>query len=116
MKRRVYLERFAFDAPVYAADTSAGAVYDGFGADDAALEVDARIRYLRGGEAVIAGRLAGRQAAVISVPRTPETEAITTEWRARDLVRGTAFALRAIVMTDDRRELEITAEGGGVIP
>lgn len=44
--------------------------------------------HLRGGETVLAGRLEGRHSQIIQVRASPETRAVTTDWRVRDLDNG----------------------------
>lgn len=86
-----------------------GAMKTDFG--DGIGPVWAHMRYLRGGEAVIASRLEGKQPAVVTVRASSQTRQITPEWRMLD-EDGTPFAIRAIVPTQDRALLEITVEGG----
>lgn len=72
----------------------------------------AHFRYLRGGEAVQAARLQGKQPVVVTVRRSSQTLKITTDARMRDARTGDIYNIRAIVPTDDRQFLEITAEKG----
>jgi SPP1 family predicted phage head-tail adaptor len=72
----------------------------------------AKIQYLRGGEEVMAGRLAGRQPAIFTVRQTAATRAVTTAWRivTND---GQPWNIRAITDPDSRRAwLEILVEAG----
>lgn len=82
------------------------------GWEDATYTCRARIRYLRGGEAVIAGRLAGRQPVVVTIRRSVGADAVGEDWRLRDLRRSVTYNIRSIVPTEDRAWLEITAESG----
>lgn len=99
---------------------------DGSGGQEAGwserMTVWAAFRWLRGGETVQAARLEGRQPAVITLSATKQTRLITPAWRLRDLrkyaapepgdsVRG-VYNIRAVVETEDRRWIEITAETG----
>lgn len=92
-------------------------VDDGFGNEQAGpfetqAEVWAKFHYLRGGEEVFAGRLAGKQPAIITVRQNTATRALGTAWRilTKD---GQAWNIRAINDPDDRRAwLEILAEKG----
>ncbi len=75
--------------------------------------VAARIQYLRGSEAVMADRLAGRQPVLITVRRSRQTEQITTDWRAvdaRDPDR--IFNIRAIAQDEKRSLFDLLAESG----
>jgi len=69
------------------------------------------VRFLRGGEEVQAARLRGEQPVVATVRLTPTTLAIGASWRMDIETVGT-FNVRAVVPTDDRRNLEITAQMG----
>lgn len=110
--------RVAFDPPILGED-GAEASWD----MAAAIEERAHIRWLRGGEAVQAARLAGRQPAVVSIRASVAGRMITSDWRMRRLDEGEvttgpdwigpSWQVRtAPVLTDDRRFLEITIEGG----
>jgi head-tail adaptor len=72
----------------------------------------AALIYLRGGETVIAARLAGTQPVVIRVRRDQETETVRADWRVRDVRAGTVFAIRSIVPSDDHAWLDFTCETG----
>ncbi len=76
------------------------------------IETRAHFRYLRGGEAVIASRLSGVQPVVATIRRNELTREITTTTVMRDKRTGTKYNIRAIVTTDDRKFLEITAQSG----
>ena len=49
-----------------------------------------------GGEAVEAARLAGRQPVVIRVRKSPDTESITTDWKATDQA-GREYNIRTAI-------------------
>jgi head-tail adaptor len=104
-------ERVAFDALVRGSDGYGGEKL-GWADPAAAFKTVARFRYLRGGETVQAARLRGRQPVVATIRNCAAARAITTEHRMRDLVTGKEFNIRAIIETEDRRYLEITAESG----
>ncbi len=78
------------------------------------FEERAHFKYLRGGERVIAARLEGVQPVVVTIWRTPDTEAIQTSWRMKDLQTGTIYAIRAKIPTDDRLYFELTCESGNI--
>ncbi|BBF93377.1 head-tail adaptor protein [Blastochloris tepida] len=68
---------------------------------------------LRGGEAVMGQRLAGRQPIVFTVRASSETREIAPDWRAVDVRTGTVYAVRSVVDPDGRGErLDILCEGG----
>lgn len=71
------------------------------------------LAYRRGGEGVLAGRLEGRQPAILTVLRDSETRQITNDWRCIDDEEGMVFAIRENpTPTDDRHELEMLIEAG----
>lgn len=72
----------------------------------------AGFRSLRGGETVIASRLAGKQPVVVTIRYSAAAARVTPEWRMHDDRSGEAYNIRSIVLTDDRRWLELTAERG----
>ncbi|MGU3577092.1 head-tail adaptor protein [Brucellaceae bacterium C25G] len=84
------------------------------GFDEVATDftVRANIRYLRGGETVQAARLTGKQPVVVTVRRSSQTAALITNDKMRDARTGTEYQIRAIVPTEDRQFMEITAESG----
>ncbi len=98
----------AFDAPVVTTDGMGG---HQAGWDERFIAW-AGVRHLRGGEAVMAARLASRQPVVVTLRASAAAAAIGTDWRLRDTRTGTAFNIRTIVPSDDRAMIEITAESG----
>lgn len=100
-------DRVAFDEPTGVITPTGGQVTTW---TQRIASVWADIRYLRGGDAVIAARLAGKQPAVVKVWASPAAREITPDWRLRDLRGGQTYAIRAIVETSDRAFLEITCE------
>lgn len=72
----------------------------------------AAYRHLRGGEAVMAGRLAGKHTQVISVRRATQTLAITTDWRMRDTRTGQVFNIRDVTHEEDRQWISLLVETG----
>jgi SPP1 family predicted phage head-tail adaptor len=104
-------ERVAFDAMVRSPDGHGGTT-TGWGAPEAAVKAWAHFRFLRGGEAVQAARLAGRQPIVVTIRKSAATAQITNDWRMRDVRTDAVYNIRSIVPTDDRGFLELTVEGG----
>jgi len=92
-------------------------VDDGYGNEIAGpfetqATVRAKFHYLRGGEEVMAGRLAGKQPAIVTVRSSAATRALTTDWRILT-ADGAAWNIRSITDPDGRRAwLEILAEKG----
>lgn len=72
----------------------------------------AGFKHLRGGEAVMAGRLAGKHSLIATVRRDSSTMLIGTDWRMRDVRTGEAFNIRDITPTKDRAFLELLCESG----
>lgn len=67
-----------------------------------------------GGEAVIAGRLQGRQPYIVTVRSSGQTRQIKPDWRAVDANDTTrVFAVRSLADPDGKRQwLEILVEEG----
>ncbi len=72
----------------------------------------ARIVYLRGDETVIAGRLTGRNTAVISVRADRDTKTVHTAWRIKDR-NGVTFNIRSIIPSGDGAWIDFTCETDG---
>ncbi len=68
--------------------------------------------HLRSGEAVLAGRLAGKHSQVVKVRADSATRTITTDWRLRDRRTGRVFNIRDITHTPDRAFIELLCESG----
>jgi head-tail adaptor len=101
--------RVAFDAPVSVPNGMGGTISDWA---DVPVVRWAHVRYLLGGETVLAARLEGVQPAVVTVISDTDTRAITPEWRMRRVADDAPAAVRAVKPTQDRGELEITVEFG----
>lgn len=78
------------------------------------FSVRAGFKPKHGGEAVLAGRLAGRQTYIVAVRSSMNTRQITPEWRLVDERNPKRiFNVRSLVDPDGRRRwLEILAEEG----
>lgn len=75
-------------------------------------EVWAGITYLRGGEAVMAGRLSGRQPAVVRLRASALSRSVAPDWR---VMHGTvAYAVRSVNPDPDgdRAWVDLLVEGG----
>lgn len=69
------------------------------------------VKALRGGEAVIASRLQGRQPVIVTVRSDPETDQIDPEMRAT--INGRIYNVRELPrLTEDRLYLEFLCETG----
>lgn len=69
-----------------------------------------RVTYLRGGEAVIAGRLDGRNTVVVRFRRKAVPE-ITTAWRLKDSDSNEVFDIKSIA-PNGRSEIDLTCTVG----
>ncbi|KSV72896.1 phage head-tail adapter protein [Sinorhizobium sp. GL2] len=76
---------------------------------------------LRGGEAVMAGRLEGKHTQVVFVRASSKTRSVSTDWRLRDVRTGAfvngkwtgiSYNIREITRSDDRRWIEVLCESG----
>lgn len=72
----------------------------------------ANFLHLRGGESVMAGRLAGKHQIVVTVRAGEQTRDIGTDWRMRDTRTSVEYAIRDITPSDDRQFVEILVESG----
>ena len=72
----------------------------------------AAYRHLRGGESVMAGRLAGRHAQIITVRASSQTRQIGTDWRVRDARTGEEFNIRDVTHETDRQWISLLVERG----
>lgn len=101
-------EVVAFDAPTSAPD--------GYGGTEVGwaeqFETRAHFLYLRGGETVQAARLAGKQPIVATIRASDAARAVSPGYRLRDVRRGVEYNVRAVVETEDRQFIEVTAESG----
>ncbi len=68
--------------------------------------------HLRGGESVMAARLAGRHTQVIRVRASSGTKQVTRDWQIVDKRAGTVFNIRDITPSTDRAWLDFLAESG----
>ena len=92
---------------------------DGYGNTDSGEWVDqfnpvwAGIRFLRGGEDVLASRLEARGPAILTIRNSVNARQITHEWRARDTETDEIYQIKERPrLTDDRAFLEMLAETG----
>lgn len=70
------------------------------------------VRFLRGGEGILAARLSGKQPVIIKVRRFTQSTSVTTDWRATDTHTGTIYNIRSVMPEMDRRHIEFLAESG----
>jgi head-tail adaptor len=70
----------------------------------------AMLMNLRGSERVISARLEGVQPVVVKIRASTAASAVNPAWRMRDARSDRVYNVRSIVLSDDRRFLEITAD------
>lgn len=92
-------------------------VADGRGNFDGAWEdqftVLAHVVPLKGGEEVIASRLAGVQPVIIRVLASDNTRLVGTHWRATDALSGEVYNIQSKAdMTQARHEIDFLAASG----
>jgi SPP1 family predicted phage head-tail adaptor len=68
--------------------------------------------HLRGGERVLAARLEGRHQVAIGVLNSADVRRVTTDWRVRDLRRGTIYNIRDITPSADQHAVDFLCESG----
>ncbi|MBA3576187.1 MAG: head-tail adaptor protein [Sphingomonas sp.] len=74
--------------------------------------VRAQFIHLRGGESVMAARLAGKHTQVIRVRSSTDTRLVTTDWRISDKRSSDVFNIRDVTPSDDRMWLDFLCEKG----
>lgn len=104
-------ERVAFDAPVVDAD----GIQTGWAAPGVATERWAEFIYQRGSESVDAARLSGKAIYKLRLHQSSAARGISTDWRMRDLRRGTEYQVREVDAISDRRWIYIVVESGVAI-
>lgn len=72
----------------------------------------ARIQPLRGGEDVMAARLAGKQPVLIQVRRSTATLEVTPEWRLTDARTATVYNIRTASPSEDKVTIDMICEAG----
>jgi len=72
----------------------------------------AAYRHLRGGESVMAGRLAGKHTQIVTVRASSQTRAVTTDWRVRDVRNSDVFNIRDVTHEADRQWISLLVEKG----
>lgn len=91
-------------------------VDDGYGGQtqtwETVMTTAARIRTLKGGETVIAGRLTGTQTLVITVRYQPDMEDVTPAWRARNARSGTMYNIRSVTVDERKAFVDLLVEAG----
>lgn len=68
--------------------------------------------YAGGGESVMAARLAGRSLVKVRLHSDAQTQAIKPDWRLRDVVTGSLYALREVDAITSRRWVYLIVESG----
>lgn len=69
--------------------------------------------YAGGSEAVTAERLQGRSILKVKMRNDSEAKRITTDWRLRDVRRGTVYNIREVDAVTDPRVVYLTVVSGG---
>lgn len=100
--------RATFEHPVENADAD-GMVVQRY---DARFMDRVELRFLRGGERVMAERLESRTPVIITIRNSLRARQITSEWRA--MIDGRTYEMKEDPRpTENRRDLEILAETRG---
>jgi SPP1 family predicted phage head-tail adaptor len=77
-----------------------------------AFTAPARIRTLRGGETIIAARLAGTQTLVATLRYQPAVDDVTPAWRAKNLRSGTMYNIRSVTIDERKAFADLLMESG----
>lgn len=100
-------ESVAFDSPIGAADSFGGTSVSW----SEAHACRAHFIHQRGDEAVQAARLAGRQVFKVKIRSCAAARAITTDYRMRDVRRGTVYNVKDPDAITDRAWVWLLVEG-----
>lgn len=76
------------------------------------VSMAARIQSLRGGEAVMADRLQGRQPFIITVRSCMATRAVTSAWRARNERTGVIYNITSVAPDESGAFIDVLATAG----
>lgn len=68
--------------------------------------------YLRGGEAIQAARLEGKEPRIIRTRKTTNSDLVNTDWRVKDARSGEYFNIRNIQPSLDRQYVDFLCEKG----
>lgn len=71
--------------------------------------------HLRGGEGVLAARLANKHPQVIRVRAHTKTRAVTADWKVTDVRTGVEYAIKDVTATVDNKWIDLLCERG-VVP
>lgn len=71
--------------------------------------------HLRGGEGVLAARLANKHPQVIRVRAHTKTRAVTADWKVTDVRAGVEYAIKDVTATVDNKWIDLLCERG-VVP
>lgn len=74
--------------------------------------VPARIRGMKGSEAVLAGRLEGIQPYIITIRNAGDAAGVTTSWRALNARTSEAFNIRSIIRAERGDYIDLLCETG----
>lgn len=99
-------QRVSFGKPVHGSD-GAGGIIKRY---EAQSSVAAAYTHLRGGEAVMAARLAGRHNLVIRVRASIESRRIAVDWIVTDCRTGKVYLVKDVTPTVDRAWIDVLAE------
>ncbi|MBZ5760276.1 phage head closure protein [Rhizobium sp. VS19-DR104.2] len=100
--------RVAFDSRVEADDGAGNTVGDW----EEQFQSRAGFTPLRGGEAIMAGRLQGQQTKIIFIRSSIASRQVTLEWRVRDMRTGETYNIREITPTEDRMWIDLLCQSG----
>ena len=76
------------------------------------FRAEAAYVHLRGSETVMAARLEGKHSLIIRIRQSVAAREVTSDWRLRDVRRGTVFALHEVVEDVSRAWVDLLAESG----
>jgi head-tail adaptor len=75
-------------------------------------KAEAEVYALRGGEAVLASRLEGKQPFIVTVRHNVKTAQVTTDWSAADTRSGQEYAIQTVVPRPGRDYIDMMVVSG----
>jgi hypothetical protein len=103
-------EKYAFDPPLET-DDGHGGVETGWDTGNRVTRW-CEVMHRRGNEGQEAARPSGVALYKLRLRSSPQTRAITADWRAHDVLRGVDMNIRSVDAISDRAHVWIEAESG----
>ena len=70
------------------------------------------IKFLRGAEVILQGRVAGKNTAIVAFRNGPKARSANTHWRLKRVGVGDVFVIKSIIIDESENLVEFTCETG----